>query len=320
MSFKGAALYQCVDLPDFEALRAPLHDLAASHGIKGTILLAKEGINGTVAGSAQGIDALVHELLTGPLFHGRLDNLELKFSWAEKDPFLRLKVRLKKEIVTLGVEGVNPNEKVGQYVEPQDWNALVSDPETLLIDTRNVYETRIGTFRGAIDPETTNFRDFPDYVAKNLDPAKHKKVAMFCTGGIRCEKATSFMLEKGFEQVYHLKGGILKYLETVPREESLWEGDCFVFDERVAVGHGLEEGEYGMCRACRTPLTADEMASPYYLDGVQCPHCKDSLPEETRARAEERHRQIMLARSRGEEHIGDGARKVFAEKARRRTG
>lgn len=320
MSFKVAALYQFVDLPDYEALRQPLFDLANAHGIKGTLLLAHEGINGTVAGTEAGIDALMDEMVNGPLFGGRLNNLELKFSQAEKDPFLRLKVRLKREIVALGRPDVNPNKMVGRYVEPEDWNALIADPETLVIDTRNIYETRIGTFKGALDPETVNFRDFPSYVAEKLDPKKHKKLAMFCTGGIRCEKATAFMLEEGFEEVYHLKGGILKYLETVPKEESLWEGECFVFDERVAIGHGLQETDYGMCRACRMPLTPEEQAHPDHMDGVQCVHCKDNLPEETRARAEERQRQIALAKARGEAHLGDGARAIFAEKAKRKTG
>ena len=316
MSFKVAALYQFVDLPDYEALREPLYELAHSYGLKGTLLLALEGINGTVAGSSAGIDGFIKAILDGALFGKRLDNLELKYSFADKDPFLRLKVRLKKEIVALGRPDVNPNRQVGQYVEPEDWNALISDPETVVIDTRNIYETRIGTFKNAIDPMTTNFRDFPAYVKQNLGNVKNAKVAMFCTGGIRCEKATAFMLEEGFGEVYHLKGGILKYLETVPQEQSLWQGDCFVFDERVAVGHGLAEGDYDMCRACRTPLTPEETKSADFVPGLQCPHCKDALPEETRARAAERQRQIDLAKTRGEAHLGDAAHQQFEARAK----
>ena len=316
MSFKVAALYQFVDLPDFQDLQAPLFDLAKDCDLKGTLLLAEEGINGTVAGPEAGIDRFIAEIINGPLFGGRLDNLELKYSYASKHPFLRMKVRLKKEIVALGRPDVNPNRQVGQYVEPEDWNALIADPDTVVIDTRNVYETRIGTFKNAIDPGTTNFRDFPAYVEQNLDNVKNAKVAMFCTGGIRCEKATAYMLEQGFKEVYHLKGGILKYLETVPQEESLWEGDCFVFDERVAVGHGLKEGEYDMCRACRMPLTLEETQSEEFIPGVQCPHCKDDLPEETRARAIERQKQIDLAKQRGEPHIGDAAHKFYEDQAK----
>lgn len=238
---KVAALYQFVSLPDFADLRAPLHAFCEARGIRGTLLLAKEGINGTVAGTEAAIDELVAELTGGALFRGRLDNLELKFSTAREMPFKRLKVRLKKEIVTLGRPDADPTRQVGTYVEPQDWNALISDPDVVVIDTRNAFEVAMGTFEGAVDPGTERFSEFPQFVEKTLDPSQTRKIAMFCTGGIRCEKASSYMMSLGFPEVYHLKGGILKYLETVPPEQSLWRGGCFVFDERVALGHGLEE-------------------------------------------------------------------------------
>lgn len=241
MTYKVAALYQFVPLPDFRNLREPLRRLCVALDLKGTLLLAEEGINGTVAGRADAIGALVEELRHGVLFAGRLDNLELKFSMAAEMPFRRMKVRLKKEIVTLGAPGTDPNARVGTYVAARDWNALLEDPGIVLIDTRNDFEVAMGTFDGALDPRIRSFREFRDFVEKDLDPAKHKRVAMFCTGGIRCEKASSYMLANGFEEVYHLKGGILKYLEDVPETESRWKGGCFVFDERVALGHGLME-------------------------------------------------------------------------------
>lgn len=296
-----AALYKFAALPDYRAMQPGLLDFCISQGLKGTLLLAEEGINGTVAGSREGIHALIAYLRSD----ARLADLEHKESFADEMPFYRMKVRLKKEIVTLGVPGINPNNKVGTYVAPENWNALISDPDVVVIDTRNAYEYDIGTFRGAIDPHTTTFREFPDYVSKNLDPAKHKKVAMFCTGGIRCEKASSFMLEQGFDEVYHLQGGILKYLENVPAEESLWEGECFVFDQRVAVGHGLELGIYDQCHACRHPVSPEDMASDKYVEGVSCPHCYDTLSEEKRASAAERQKQIELALKRGMAHIGE---------------
>ena len=241
MSYKVAAFYQFVPLPDFEALREPLRNMCAALDIKGIVLLAAEGINGTVAGSSVAIDALVNQLQNGALFGGRLDGLELKFSTASEMPFQRLKVRLKKEIVTLGDPDNDPNTRVGIYVEPAEWNALLDDPDVLLLDTRNQFEVEMGTFAGATDPNLTSFSGFRDYADRTLDPVKHKKIAMFCTGGIRCEKASSYLLSRGFETVYHLKGGILKYLETVPETESRWRGECFVFDQRVALGHGLSE-------------------------------------------------------------------------------
>jgi UPF0176 protein len=238
---KVAALYQFAPLPDFRELREPLRALCAGLAIRGTILLAHEGINGTVAGTADAIEALVRELRDGPLFGGRLDNLELKFSQASAMPFARLKVRLKKEIVTLGDPAVDPTRTVGTYVDPRDWNALIASADTLVIDTRNQFEVAMGTFDGAVDPQLASFGEFKNFVAERLDPEKHKKIAMFCTGGIRCEKASSYLLSRGFKEVYHLKGGILKYLEGVPESESRWQGECFVFDDRIALGHGLTE-------------------------------------------------------------------------------
>ena len=296
-----AALYKFAALPDYQALQPGLLDFCLSQGIKGTLLLAEEGINGTVAGSRAAIDALIARLRSD----ARLADLEHKESLADDMPFYRMKVRLKKEIVTLGVPGINPNNRVGSYVAPEDWNALISDPDVVVVDTRNDYEYGIGTFRGAIDPQTATFREFPAYVGNNLDPARHKKVAMFCTGGIRCEKASSFMLEQGFEQVYHLQGGILKYLEKIPAAISMWEGECFVFDHRVAVGHGLQVGEYELCHACRQPVSPQDQASEQYVAGVSCPHCHGTLSEEKRARAAERQKQTQLARKRGRAHIGE---------------
>jgi UPF0176 protein len=241
MSFKVAAFYQFARLSDFRELRGPLRALCAGLHLKGSVLLAHEGINGTVAGEPAAIDALVEELQAGTLFGGRLDNLELKFSRASAMPFARLKIRLKKEIVTLGDAAVDPTRQVGTYVEPADWNALMAAPDTLVIDTRNAFEVAMGTFEGAVDPGIRRFGQFKDFAARHLDPAKHRKIAMFCTGGIRCEKASAYLLAQGFSEVYHLKGGILRYLEGVPEQQSRWRGECFVFDERVALGHGLQE-------------------------------------------------------------------------------
>ena len=262
-----AALYKFVSLPDYKNLQQPILDICVKHNIKGTLLLALEGINGTIAGLPDDIQAVLNYLRQDP----RLNDLEHKESYADKHPFYRMKVKLKKEIVTMGVAGVNPNNVVGTYVKPEDWNDLISDPDVILLDTRNDYEVHIGTFKGAVDPKTTTFREFPKFVEQNLDKTKHKKVAMFCTGGIRCEKASSYMKQQGFEEVYHLQGGILKYLENVPKEQSMWEGECFVFDQRVAVKHGLEEGDYDQCYACRMPLSPEEMQSEQYTPGICLP-------------------------------------------------
>lgn len=302
-----AALYKFVTLEDYVERREPLLTVMLDNEVKGTLLLAQEGINGTIAGSRAGIDAVLAFLKAD----SRLVDLEHKESYCDEQPFYRTKVKLKKEIVTLGVPGVDPNKKVGTYVDPKDWNALISDPDVVLIDTRNDYEVGIGTFTNAVDPKTKSFREFPQYVRQNFDPSRHKKVAMFCTGGIRCEKASSFMLNEGFEEVYHLKGGILKYLEEVSQEYSLWQGDCFVFDNRVTVRHDLSEGEYDQCHACRTPISAADRESEHYVPGISCPHCWDSLPEKTRISARERQKQIELARQRNQPHpIGRDPRQV----------
>lgn len=299
-NFTVAALYKFVSLPDYKEIQPRLLDLCRNHGIKGTLLLAEEGINGTVAGTRSAIDALNVFFKSDTRFH----DLEYKESYATKMPFYRLKVRLKKEIVTLGIPEVDPNKEVGTYLNAQQWNELLQDPDIILVDTRNDYEYEIGTFKGALNPNTKTFREFPDYITKNFDPSKNKKVAMFCTGGIRCEKASSYMLLKGYEEVYHLKGGILKYLEEMEPANSLWEGECFVFDNRTAIAHGLEEGVSEMCYGCRWPISPEDKKSEYYQEGVHCPKCHDKLTPEFRRSAEERHRQVVLAKSRGKNHIG----------------
>jgi UPF0176 protein len=298
------AFYYFAKNVQYVELQQPILEFCHKHQLKGTILLAAEGINGTIAGNKESIDLFHDYIKNNKLFNGLFKNLEHKESWSKENPFYRMKVRLKKEIVALGVEGVSPTKQVGQYVRPEDWNDLISDPNTIIIDTRNDYEVDIGTFKNAINPNTKTFREFPDYVDKNLDPAKHKKIAMFCTGGIRCEKATSLMLQKGFNEVYHLQGGILKYLEKVPENDSLWSGECFVFDQRVAVKHDLIEGDYDQCYACRHPLSPDEMKSNHYKPGISCPYCIDKLSLEKKHSLKERQYQIELARLRGELHIG----------------
>ena len=303
-NFLVTALYHFVNIDQYRNFQQPMLDFCQKKQIKGTLLLAQEGINGTIAGLVDAIQAFHAFIQDDPIFQGAFKHLDHKESWAEENPFYRMKVKLKKEIVTLGVPGISPKKHVGQYVDPRDWNRLISDPETVLIDTRNDYEYDIGTFKNAINPNTKTFREFPDYVKKNLDPRKTKKVAMFCTGGIRCEKATSYLLDEGFEEVYHLKGGILKYLEHVPQEESLWDGECFVFDQRVSVKHGLEEGIYDQCYACRHPLSPKELMSPLYQKGQSCLYCHDQLSEEKKAALQERQKQIELAKARGEVHIG----------------
>jgi UPF0176 protein len=295
-----AALYKFVSLPDYQELRQPLLDHCLAQGIKGTLLLASEGINGTVAGSRAAIDSLLTYLRGDE----RLATVSHKESFHEELPFYRMKVKLKKEIVTMGVEGIDPRHVVGTYVKPQDWNALISDPDVVLVDTRNDYEVELGTFKGAENPKTDSFREFPDYVANSMDPGKQKKVAMFCTGGIRCEKSTAFMKEQGFEEVYHLEGGILQYLEDVPESESLWQGECYVFDNRVAVDHQLERGSYDLCHGCRLPITEADKDSEKYIEGVTCPRCFDTQTPEQRERFMERQRQMELAKARNEDHIG----------------
>ena len=305
-----SALYHFVTLENYQALRQPLYDFMIAHEIRGTLLLAHEGINGTVAGSRQSIDSL-HAWLRSD---ERLKELRTKESFDESMPFYRTRVKLKKEIVTMGVEGIDPKQVVGTYVKPEDWNDLISDPEVTLIDTRNDYEVAIGTFKNAVDPETDTFRQFPDYVKTNMDAKKQKKVAMFCTGGIRCEKSTAYLKEQGFEEVYHLQGGILKYLETVPVEESLWQGECFVFDNRVSVDHQLEKGSYDQCHACRLPITETDKDSDKYMQGVSCPNCYDKKSEKQRQRFAERERQMQLAKSRGEEHLGSAVKEISQQR------
>jgi len=276
--------YKFVRLPDFAEKRDSLLSHCEAQGIRGTILLAAEGINGTIAGSREAIDSVLTFLRSDP----RLVDLEQKESYADSAPFDRMKVRLKKEIVTLGLPEIDPSDRVGTYVSPQEWNELISDPEVTIIDTRNEYEVSIGTFRGAKNPKTASFRQFPDYVRNHLDPNKQRKVALFCTGGIRCEKATSFMMAQGFQEVYHLKGGILKYLEEVPAEESLWQGECFVFDQRVAVREGLAIGTHQMCQSCGHPISEADKTSPHYQEGISCPYCFDRLIQEKRSQKEAR--------------------------------
>lgn len=295
-----AALYKFVTLENFHSLREPMLEVCLEAGTRGTLLLALEGINGTIAGSREAVDQVLSYLRSDP----RLADLRHKESLDEEMPFYRMKVKVKKEIVTMGVEGVDPNVCVGTYVKPRDWNDLVNDPEVLLIDTRNDYECDIGSFQGAVDPRTGNFREFPDFVRANYDPVVHKKVAMFCTGGIRCEKASAFMLNEGFAEVYHLEGGILKYLEEVPAEDSLWQGECFVFDSRVSVDHKLEKGRYDQCYGCRHPITEEDKHSGLYEVGVCCPHCYDLLTADQRLRFAERQKQVELAAIRGEPHVG----------------
>jgi UPF0176 protein len=301
-TYLTAAFYKFVELSNFPEMKEPLLAFCESQDVKGTILLANEGINSTIAGSEAGVRAVLAYLKNDPC----LATLEHKESWSSKPPFYRMKVKLKKEIVTMGVPTVNPNETVGQYVKPQDWNALIADPDVVLIDARNTYEVNIGTFRGAIDPQTKSFSELPDWLlqhpalqSKETDTgAKKPKVAMFCTGGIRCEKSTAFLKANGFDEVFHLEGGILKYLETVPEADSQWQGECFVFDERVTVGQGLKVGDYGLCRACREPISQADKESPLFVLGLSCPHCHGSKTPEDLARFTERQRQIKLAQQR----------------------
>ncbi|MFI4956836.1 MAG: rhodanese-related sulfurtransferase [Gammaproteobacteria bacterium] len=286
------ALYKFVSIADTPSLKAQLDALCQEQGIRGTLLLAKEGINGTVSGSRQAIDNLRDWFEHHPFLQG----IDFKESFTDSHPFNRMKVKLKQEIVTLGVPTVDPTVCVGEYIEPEDWNAIISAEDVIVLDTRNDYEYILGTFEGALNPDTDSFREFPEYVTKNLDPKKHPKVAMFCTGGIRCEKASSYMLAQGYEKVFHLKGGILKYLEVVPQEESLWKGDCFVFDHRVAVNHSLAPAGYEMCHACRHPVSAHDKLSPKYVEDISCPHCADTQTERNRMRAASRAESLRGAK------------------------
>ncbi|MCH7741416.1 MAG: rhodanese-related sulfurtransferase [Proteobacteria bacterium] len=297
------ALYHFVHLPDFKKLQAPLKKLMAENTVRGTLLLAPEGINGTIAGSRDGVDSIL-KWLDGD---ERFSELRRKESFTDEMPFNRAKVKLKREIVTMGVEDIDPNDITGTYVKPEDWNELISDPEVTLIDTRNEYEVGIGTFKNAINPHTTSFREFPDYAKTHLNPEKNKKVAMFCTGGIRCEKSTAYLKSLGFDQVYHLQGGILRYLEEIEEEASLWEGECFVFDDRVTVDQQLEKGQYDQCHACRMPISEQDKRSNAYVQGLSCPHCIDKQTDTQRMRFREREKQVQLAKQRGESHIGAGA-------------
>jgi len=291
--------YKFVSLPDYEDKQAPLLAWCQREGVCGTILLATEGINGTIAGSRPAIDGVLAWLRRDP----RLADLEAKDSTTEMPPFDRMKVRLKSEIVTLGLPEIDPSHHTGQPVQPKDWNDLIADPEVVVVDTRNDYEVEIGTFQGAENPHTASFRQFPDYVQKHLDPGRHKKVAMFCTGGIRCEKASAYMLSQGFEEVYQLQGGILKYLAVIPTAESRWRGECFVFDQRVAVQQGLEPGSYELCYGCGHPVSPEAKRLPGYEAGISCPRCVDQLTPDQRSRFEERRHQSELARARGKNAV-----------------
>tara|TARA_B100001989_G_scaffold243891_1_gene212035 strand:+ start:110 stop:1045 length:936 start_codon:yes stop_codon:yes gene_type:complete len=297
-----AALYKFVEIDDLLSLQSNLYEICEKNNIMGTILIANEGINGTISGKTNEINQTISLLKSDK----RFTNIEIKYSSTDKQPFHRMKVRLKKEIVTIGLPGINPNKKVGTYVKPEDWNDLISDPNVVVIDTRNRYETKIGSFQNALDPETSSFREFPDWVKKFKSSKENanKKIAMFCTGGIRCEKASSLMKEEGFEDVYHLQGGILKYLETIDKENSLWNGECFVFDQRVCLTDELEIGSYKMCFACRMPITEEEMQNEKYIEGISCIYCYDKTTKEKKERFGSRQKQILLAKERGEKHLG----------------
>ncbi len=307
---KVAALYRFASFENPAVIQPEILELCQNHSIKGTILIAGEGINGTIAGKAAGIDAVVAAIRALP----GCAELDVKYSHADEMPFYRMKVKLKREIVTMGVDGIDPKREVGTYVLPEDWNALISDPDTILIDTRNDYEVAIGTFDGAIDPRTKSFRDFPAWFREHRDEltagASQPKFAMFCTGGIRCEKSTAFLKAEGIDDVFHLEGGILRYLETVPEANSKWSGECFVFDDRVSVKHGLEIGDKELCRACRRPITDEDKESVLFVEGVSCAGCHDERSEEDRARYAERQKQMELAEKRGKQHIGVNPREA----------
>ena len=297
-----ASLYKFVEIDDLSPLQDDLYAICNENNIMGTILLANEGINGTISGNRNKLKATITIITKDK----RFSNIEIKYSITDKQPFNKMKVRLKKEIVTIGLPNINPNKKVGTYVKPEDWNDLISNPDVIVIDTRNIYETKIGSFKNALDPKTSSFREFPNWVKKfkNSKENINKKIAMFCTGGIRCEKASSLMKEEGFEDVYHLQGGILKYLEKVDKKNSLWDGECFVFDQRVCLTDELEIGSYEMCFACRMPITEKEMQNEKYIEGISCIYCYDKTTEEKKERFKSRQKQILLAKNRGEKHLG----------------
>lgn len=313
--FIVCAMYKFVALDNYKEMRQPLLDVMEKNNIKGTLLLAHEGINGTISGTREAIDNLL-DYLNSDI---RINPISSKESIDSIQPFYRTKVKLKKEIVTMGVDDIDPRKTVGTYVQPSQWNTLIADPDVTVIDTRNDYEIQIGTFEHAVNPKTASFREFPQYVKDHLDPGKNKKVAMFCTGGIRCEKSTAYLKQQGFEEVYHLQGGILKYLEEVPQSESLWKGDCFVFDNRVAVDHELKKSHYEACYACRLPITAEDKSSEQYEPGVSCPNCFGQHTDEQIARFREREKQVNLARARNEEHVGSEARKATKERRQQKA-
>lgn len=308
------ALYKFTRLDDFEKIQKPLKKFMELLDVRGTLLLAREGINGTIAGEKINIEKVLGYLQSDK----RLADIDYKYSHSVKPPFKRLKVKLKKEIVTLGISDIDPTHSSGTYVKPSDWNELINDPEVVLIDTRNNYEYEIGSFKGAINPNTETFREFPSYTKNNLEKYRNKKIAMFCTGGIRCEKSTAYLKSEGFENVYHLQGGILKYLEEVEEAESLWEGECFVFDDRVAVKHKLELGKYDQCHACRFPITEEDKKHPHYEKGASCPRCYGTKNSSQVSRYREREKQVQLSKARGESHIGDEAHKIISTKIKQR--
>ena len=307
------SFYKFVDLDGLSGIRASLLSLCERNGINGTFILASEGINATVAGPPEGTDRLVAHLESDP----RLSGVRYKLSYNERSPFHRLKVKFKKELVPMGVSGVEPQRLSGQRVSPERWNELISRPDVLVIDTRNDYENRVGTFRGAVNPETDHFREFPEYARENLDPGEHKEIAMFCTGGIRCEKATSYLLERGFERVYQLEGGVLSYLERVPKEQSFWEGECFVFDDRTSVDHDLARGAWTTCRNCRAPVSPEDRESEGFREGMSCPRCYKRLTPARISSLGERQKQMRIARERNQKHLGAAIKRGRSQRARR---
>jgi len=308
------ALYKFVSLQQPQQFQKPLLRLMLDRCVRGTLLLATEGINGTIAGTRSDLDAVL-DWLRG---HAEFYDLECKESTTSELPFKRSRVKLKKEIVTMGVDDIDPAQSTGTYVNPSQWNKLIADPEVMVIDTRNDYECEVGTFTGAINPGTDSFRDFPEYVKNKLDDHRHRKIAMFCTGGIRCEKSTAYLKQQGFEEVYHLRGGILKYLEEVPEENSLWQGECFVFDDRVTVNHDLEKGSYDQCHACRRPITESDKRSEHFIAGASCPRCYQDISQDKKLRLLEREKQMRLAEQRGEAHMGEDARAQLQGKRERK--